>query len=91
MKKSLIYLAILFFYNNNFSQCFTSISCGSHHVTAKKSDNTFWAWGSGGAGQLGNSTGFDESSPLLIPNSNNGQTTYAGGGGGFLIKTNGTL
>lgn len=87
----LITLTLFFFSAFTYSQCFTTVNTGYAHVTAKKSDGTFWVWGSGGIGQLGNTTNFDENSPIMISGLTNLHSLTSGGFSTFAIKTNGTL
>jgi alpha-tubulin suppressor-like RCC1 family protein len=68
------------------------VSGGYHHTTAIKTDGTLWTWGRNNAGQLGDNTIINRSTPV---------TTFAGGtnwkqvscGGSYTaaIKTDGTL
>jgi alpha-tubulin suppressor-like RCC1 family protein len=68
------------------------VAGGSQHTAAIKTDGTLWTWGSNYAGQLGDNTTVNRSTPV---------TTFAGGtnwkqvaGGGYFtaaIKTDGTL
>jgi alpha-tubulin suppressor-like RCC1 family protein len=68
------------------------VSAGGGHIAAIKTDGTLWTWGSGSAGQLGNASIANTSTPV---------TTSAGGtnwkqvSGGYshtsAIKTDGTL
>ena len=46
------------------------VSFGFNHTTAIKTDGTLWTWGGNGAGQLGDNTTTDRSTPV---------TTFAGG------------
>jgi len=69
-----------------------SVSCGSFHTAAIKTDGSLWTWGRNDNGQLGDNTGTRRSTPV---------TTFAGGNtwksvscGSFhtaAIKTDGTL
>ena len=45
----------------------SSISSGSYHSLAKKTDGTLWAWGYNGFGQLGQNNRTQYSSPIQIP------------------------
>ena len=42
------------------------IAAGGEHTIAIKSDGTLWAWGYNGAGQLGDGTYINKSSPVQI-------------------------
>jgi hypothetical protein len=46
------------------------VACGRFHTTAIKTDGTLWTWGRNGAGQLGDNTTTNRSTPV---------TTFAGG------------
>ena len=69
-----------------------SVSCGSEHTAAIKTDGTLWIWGLGTSGQLGNNAATNRSTPV---------TTFSGGtnwksvAGGLqhtaAIKTDGSL
>ena len=74
---------------------------GSQTTLATKTDGTFWAWGSGGNGKLGNSNQISRSSPTQLGTdttwSTNAsdpaamQTLDVGVGCCFAIKANGTM
>lgn len=55
---------------------------GAYHKLAGKSDRTFWTWGSGLSGELGNNSTTNRSSPIQIPG-----TTWSvmGGSRGFSL------
>lgn len=90
-KKILYHILILFATTTVFGQCFTSFICGIDHVVAKKTDGTYWIWGSNNFGQMGQPESlFYYETPTLLPN-NNFQSVTAGGYSTFVIKTNGTL
>jgi alpha-tubulin suppressor-like RCC1 family protein len=66
----------------------TEVSYGEFHTTALASDGKLYTWGSGLAGELGNGTTTDQSSPVLVslPNGVTGwKTASAGGYIGFAI------
>jgi len=44
----------------------TSISSGGSHTSAIRSDGTLWAWGLNTAGQLGDGTATNKSSPVQV-------------------------
>jgi alpha-tubulin suppressor-like RCC1 family protein len=94
MKKILFICFILLYgVNETIAQCFNFISTTSRaqHIAAKKTDGTYWSWGSGASGALGNTSGFDESTPILIPNTSNWRSITATGGSTFAITNNNTL
>ena len=45
----------------------TSIAAGSRHMLALKADGTLWAWGSNGAGQLGDGGANSGLTPFQVP------------------------
>ena len=47
-----------------FGTSWKQVAGGSSHIAAIKTDGTLWVWGSGLAGQLGNNTTTDKSSPV---------------------------
>jgi alpha-tubulin suppressor-like RCC1 family protein len=91
MKKLFYFIIISFFYSAINAQCFTSVSCGEGHTAALKSNGTIWTWGWDGWNQMGNSTGLDELSPIVLTTAAGWQKTVCGKYNTFVIKTNGTL
>lgn len=73
------------------SQCFNKISCSYSNTLGKKADGSFWLWGSGAAGQLGNSGDLDEYLPAQVNALGSLESIYIGGFSTFTIKSNGTL
>jgi hypothetical protein len=73
----------------------SSISSGYYHAIATKTDGTLWTWGFNGTGELSQNDKVHRSSPVQIPgtqwNTNRGYTGGFGSGGGFGIKTDGTM
>ena len=64
---------------------------GGGHSLAIKGDGTVWAWGPNGAGQLGDGTGTDRTTPVRVSGLS-GVTDVAGGGGHSLaVKNDGTV
>lgn len=43
-----------------------ALSSGRNHVLAIRSDNTVWAWGANGSGQLGDSTITNRFTPVQV-------------------------
>lgn len=84
-------LVLLFLINTSYSQCFATLSAGYGHNSGKKTDGSFWVWGSGTLGQMGNGSDFDVYNPELIPSNANFQYITCGEFDIFGIKTNGTL
>ena len=68
------------------------VDCGSAHSAAIKTDGTLWTWGYGGAGQLGDDTGLDRSTPVQVFGSaTNWRQVAANSSHTAAIKTDGTL
>src|ERR1019366_285477 len=59
-----------------------TISCGSYHSTALKSDGTLWTWGYNNHGQLGNGNTTNANSPSQV-----GSSVWAGITGGLYYTT----
>jgi alpha-tubulin suppressor-like RCC1 family protein len=55
-----------------------AIAAGSFHSLALKNDGTVWAWGGNFAGQLGNGTYTDSSTPVQVGNLDGVKTIAAG-------------
>lgn len=92
MKK--IYFTLLVFVSiYSYSQCFTRIESGTHHVTAIKSDGTLWGWGSSSWGELNfyGAYPFAQSTPIQLGIDTNWQKISSGNNNTFAIKNNGTL
>jgi alpha-tubulin suppressor-like RCC1 family protein len=68
-----------------------SISNGSYHIAAIKTDGTLWTWGDNFSGQLGNGTTINNYSPSQIGNSTNWKSVSSGYDSNLAIKTDGTL
>lgn len=69
-------------------------SAGGAHTGAIKTDGTLWLWGANIAGQLGNNTNTDTSSPVqTVAGGSNWAYVAAGAGGQHVaaVKTDGTL
>jgi len=90
MKKT-ITLFFIFLSLQNYAQCWQTISSGSDHTLALKTDGTLWAWGDNGTGELGDGTTVDKNLPVQIGTANDWQKISAGNNFSLAIKTNGTL
>lgn len=69
----------------------TSVSGGSTHSVARKSDGTLWTWGTNGNGQLGNGTTTTSTLPIKIGTAGDWATAVAGLVHTMAIKNDGTL
>lgn len=68
------------------------VTCGGNHTAAVKSDGTVWVWGGNGAGQLGDNTAVNKSSPIqTIAGGTNWKSVACGYGNIAAIKVDGTL
>lgn len=69
-----------------------SVSCGSTHTAAIKTDGTLWLWGQNFYGELGNNTVTNRSSPVqTISGGTDWKQVACGSGCTAAIKTDGTL
>lgn len=69
-----------------------SVSAGTLHSVAIKTDGTLWIWGCGGRGLLGNESALNMSSPVqTVGAGNNWKQASAGASHTAAIKTDGTL
>ncbi len=68
-----------------------SITAGSYHSMAIKTDGTIWAWGLNISGQLGDGTNTDRITPTQIDLSTDWNQVTAGWNHTLAIKNNGTL
>jgi alpha-tubulin suppressor-like RCC1 family protein len=67
-----------------------SVSAGTSHTVAIKTDGSLWAWGSGASVGDGSTTG-QRNSPVRIGTDNNWASVSAGWGHTVAIKTDGSL
>ena len=92
MKKIIIFIFVLIININNIvGQCFTAVSSSNFHSTARKTNGTYWVFGGGGGGVLGNTTGSNELTPILIPNSSTWIYLKSNRSASFAITSSGTL
>jgi len=69
-----------------------SVSLGTLHSAAIKTDGSLWLWGGGNRGQLGNNSTTDRSSPVqTVSGGNNWRSVSLGGTHSAAIKTDGSL
>jgi alpha-tubulin suppressor-like RCC1 family protein len=68
-----------------------SISCGSYHTLATKTDGTLWSWGYNLDGELGLNTTSNFSSPVQVGALTNWKNISTGGFFSMAIKTDNTL
>jgi alpha-tubulin suppressor-like RCC1 family protein len=76
----------------NTSEEFYSVSAGSQHSLALKTDGTVLSWGRDFAGQLGNDTDFlDQATPVLVENATEVVAISAGGFHSLALRSDGTV
>jgi len=69
----------------------SSVSAGSYHVTALKSDGTLWTWGRNIFGELGNGTNIDTNTPTQVGSATNWSSVAVGAFHTVALKNDGTL
>jgi alpha-tubulin suppressor-like RCC1 family protein len=68
------------------------VTCGSTHTAAIKTDGTLWTWGANSAGQLGDNTSINRSTPVTtFVGGSNWKQVSGGAGYTAAVKTDGTL
>ena len=67
------------------------IACGNGHNLAVKKDGTVWAWGSNNAGQLGDSTKKNSTTPVQVKHISNVVAVKGGTGFSMALKADGTV
>ncbi|TFW25756.1 RCC1 domain-containing protein [Duganella callida] len=67
------------------------VAAGSMHTLAIKSDNTLWAWGQGGDGQVGNNGQGVVTAPVQIGTNNNWARVAGGVSHSVGVQNDGTL
>jgi alpha-tubulin suppressor-like RCC1 family protein len=68
-----------------------SVSNGSNHILAIKTNGTLWAWGRTDLGQLGDGTTTRRNSPVQIGTDSNWKSVSAGNQYTVAVKTDGTV
>lgn len=69
----------------------TTIAAGYEHNLAIKNDGTLWAWGDNRYGQLGDSSGHDQESPVRVRNLNGVKAVAAGHGHSLALLQDGSV
>lgn len=69
----------------------STLIAGEFHALALRPDDTVWAWGYNWAGQLGEGTLTDRSTPIIIPGLSGVTAVAAGDGHTVALKSDGTL
>ena len=67
------------------------IVAGTQHVLVRKADNSLWAWGANGSGQLGNGTQVNSNKPVQVTNISGVVSMAAGVAHSLAIKADGTI
>jgi alpha-tubulin suppressor-like RCC1 family protein len=67
------------------------IACGSTHNLAIKKDGTVWAWGTNNAGQLGDSTKKNSTTPVQVKHISNVVAVKGGSAFSMALKADGTV
>jgi alpha-tubulin suppressor-like RCC1 family protein len=67
------------------------VAAGFSHTVAVKSDGTLWAWGSNGAGQVGDGTTAERYSPVRIGTASHWATVACGNNYSVAMGSDGTL
>jgi alpha-tubulin suppressor-like RCC1 family protein len=90
MKKILLFIFLLIVTNSTIAQCYSNITFGGGHTTAKKSDGTLWGWGAASYGNL-LTTNDTEPLPIQLGTATDWNQINNGVANTFAIKNNGTL
>ena len=68
-----------------------SLSAGTYHTLAVRSDGTVWAWGWNGLGQLGDGTTTDRPAPVKVAGLTDVVEVSAGAAHSLAVKVDGTV
>jgi len=68
-----------------------ALFAGEFHAIALRPDDTVWAWGYNWAGQLGDGTLDDRSTPIIVPGLSGVTSVTAGDGHTVALKADGTV
>jgi alpha-tubulin suppressor-like RCC1 family protein len=80
-------------YSFTFTTCALarSIAAGGGHALVLKRDQTVWAWGANGSGQLGDGTTLDRSAPVPVRGLGSVSAVAGGGSHSLALEADGSL
>ncbi|CAM3624305.1 T9SS type A sorting domain-containing protein [Flavobacterium gelidilacus] len=90
MKKILLFILFYTFSITINAQCYSELTFGGAHTTAKKADGTLWGWGAASYGNL-TSTNVSEPLPIQLGSATDWNSVRNGVANTFAIKNDGTL
>lgn len=90
MKKILLFILFYTFSITINAQCYSELTFGGAHTTAKKADGTLWGWGAASYGNLMTSND-TEPIPIQLGTDTDWNSYKNGAANTFAIKNNGTL
>lgn len=68
-----------------------SVAAGDDHSLALKADDTVWAWGANGSGQLGSGAGSSSTRPIRVPGLSGVSSVAAGASHSLALLSDGTV